>query len=548
VKFGLPFKDYNSNSLRCDFIAALTVAVLIIPQGMAYSVLAGLPPIYGLYACLVPLLIYPFFGSSPFLSVGPVALVSVLLLGSLCLFAEPMSPEYIQLAIIVSLMAGIMQILLSVFKMGFLVNFLSHPVISGFTSAAAFIIIISQLKHFFGVELERSTGVMNNVTGLFQNIAKCDFSALSLSAGSLIGIIVLKKIWKPFPSALFFIILGSCAVYFLKLDTVNIIGEVPSGLPSFNIPMPTDFSIIPKLIPLSIVICLISFIESLAISKSLSAKHDGYPIDPDQELLALGLAKVGGAFFQAFPNTGSFSRSAINESSGAKSGWSSIIAALLIALSVLFLTKLFYYIPYPVLAGIIIAAVMHLIDIKTAKHLYHSDRNDFYVLASTFFFTLGLGVQLGIIIGIILSMLIIIKRTARPHTAVLGKIDDDGNYRNIERFNKAETDEDILILRYDDEIFFGNAEHFFNTVLAEFRSRPEVETIVLDLSSVSNIDSTGIIQFKILVELLHKNHIDLHLSGLKGPVRDRLQLEGIYEMVGLDNIHLSIEHTMEKVD
>ena len=257
MKIGLPLKEYNSNSLRCDFIAALTVAVLIIPQGMAYAVLAGLPPIYGLYACLLPLIIYPFFGSSPFLSVGPVALVSVLLLGSLCLYAEPMSAEYIQMAIIVSLMAGAMQVLLSVFKMGFLVNFLSHPVISGFTSAAAVIIIISQLKHFFGVTIERSSGVLNNITGLFQNISNCDFSAVALSASSLIGILLMKKIWKPFPSALFFIITGSCAVYFLDLDTVNIIGEVPSGLPSFKIPFPTDYGVFVKLFPLSIVICLI---------------------------------------------------------------------------------------------------------------------------------------------------------------------------------------------------------------------------------------------------------------------------------------------------
>jgi len=413
-------------ALLKDFIAAITVSVMIIPQAMAYSVLAGFPPIYGLYACLVPLLLYPLFGTSPFLSVGPVALVSILLAGGLCLLAEPFSAKYIQLGLLVALIAGVFQCLLAVFKLGSLVNFLSHPVLSGFTSAAAVIIIASQATTLLGIEVERSSSIIGMCRSLFYKISELDLMSSVIGVVSLVFIIGLKKIRKSLPAALLIVVLMSILVYFLKLESVRVVGEIPSGLPSFLNPITLDVNTIIKVLPLSIVIGLVSFVESMAIAKSLGSKHGVYKYHSDRELWALGLSKIGGAFFQAIPNTGSFGRSAINESAGAKTGWSSIFAAVIIGVGLLLFTEVFSYIPYPVLAALVISAVIKLIDIKEIKHLYSRDKSDFWVLLITLLVTLTLGVRTGIIVGIILSIIMLLKEVSTPHIAVLGKIDSTG--------------------------------------------------------------------------------------------------------------------------
>lgn len=522
---------------------------MIIPQGMAYAVLTGVPPIYGLYAALIPLFIYPLFGSSPFLSVGPVAIISILMATGLSQFAEPMSAEFIQLAIFVSLVAGLLQLALAGLKAGFLINFLSHPVLSGFTSAAAVIIIISQMTHVMGVSVGRFTNIFQTLKQLWIHIADSSTISFLLFIASLFGILFLKQIKKAIPGALIFIVVSSLLIYFAELDSeIKIIGDVPSGLPSIINPVITDMDMIMKLLPLCFIISFISFVESLAIAKSLAAKQDNMDINPNKELLGLGLSKIFGAFFQAFPNTGSISRSAINESAGAKTGFSSIIAAGLIALSILFLTPLFHYIAFPVLAAIIVSAVIKLIDYKEAKHLYKTDRADFWVMMTTFLITLFLGIQFGIFCGIALSIFFILKKVSRPHLAILGKIDDSGIYRNIERFDGAITEEEILIIRYDDDIFFGNAEHFYNSILSEINNHKKTRHLILDMSSISNIDSTGIHQFKVLIQNIQSANIYVHLTGPKGPLRDRLSQEGITDLLGRDKFHLTIEKSMQSIN
>jgi len=542
------FRHYQTANLKNDLIAAITVAVLIVPQGMAYAVLAGLPAIFGLYACLLPLFLYPIFGSSPYLSVGPVAIVSILLFGGLSQIAEPMTARYIELAIMVSLIAGIMQLALSIFKLGFLVNFLSHPVISGFTSAAAIIIIVSQLSSILGVSIERNTNMLLSLKSLISNVAHSSPISFAMGGVSLALILLIRKLNKAFPTPLLCIVIASGIIFFFQLqDKVEIIGDVPSGLPGFINPLSTDLQDIVILIPLAFVICVISFVESLAITKSLASKNGEYIIDADRELLGLGISKIGGSFFQAFPNTGSFSRSAINESSGAKTGLASVFTSIFVAIALLFFTSLFYYIPYTVLAAIIISAVINLIQYREALHLYKSDKGDFWVLSVTFLATILLGVQFGILTGILLSLFLIISKAARPHYAILGKINDDGIYRNIDRFSHAKTDDDVLIIRYDNDIFFGNAEHFFNSIMDSLDGIPDTKTIVLDLSSVNNIDSTGVQQFKILLDILSDRKISLHIAGPKGPLRDRFLNEGIMQTIGEDNIHLSIERSMNAI-
>lgn len=542
-------KAYSSNALICDLLAGATVAIILIPQGMAYALMAGFPPIYGLYAALVPILIYPFLGSSKYLSVGPVALVSIIVLSGLSEFAAPMSAEFIRLAILVSFLAGVIQLALSIFKLGFLVNFLSHPVISGFTSAAAFIIIFSQVKYILGVEPERSTNIIQTIKGLVTELPQTNLTALAIGLTALCIILIIKKIKKTIPGALIVVLAGIALVYFTRLDLngLDIVGAVPSGLPSFGM-LDYTYEEMTLVLPLAMVICVISFIESLAIAKSLASKHGDFDVNADKELLALGLAKVGGAFFQAFPNTGSFSRSAVNEEAGAKSGLASIFAGIFIGLTLLFFTSFFYFLPKAVLGAIVISAVFNLIDFKEAKHLFKTHRGDFFVLVVTFLLTLLLGVQQGVFAGIVLSLLILIAKVSKPYYAILGELGDSQIYKNVDRFENATTYEHRLIFRYDDDIYFGNAQHFFDSVLKEINKRDELTELLLDFSSVSSIDSTGFQQLKLLANILKSKHVDLHFCSIKGPVRDYFDINNIDELLPQSNRHWDIKNALTKLD
>jgi SulP family sulfate permease len=540
--------QYVKDVLSYDLMAGVTVAVMLIPQGMAYALLAGLPPIYGLYAALVPMVIYPFFGSSNYLSVGPVALVSIIVLTGLSEMAEPMSPEFIQLALLTSLLAGGIQVMLSVLRMGFLVNFLSHPVISGFTSAAAFIIGFSQLKHLFGINVQAGNGFLETSTGIISNLDQSNPTTVLLGVGALAVIVILKRVRKSIPGALIALVMSIIVVKFGSLDEsgVQIVREVPSGLPSFVLPE-ISLGVLVDLLPLALVICLISFIESLAIAKTLGAKNGQFNIDANRELLGLGLAKIVGSFFQAFPNTGSFTRSAINEQAGARTGMASIFAAVIVVLTLMFFTGLFYYLPKAILASIVIAAVFGLIDVKEAIHLFKKDKRDFIVLLLTFVLTLALGIQNGVFVGVLLSLLFILQKASRPHYAVLGRLPESGKYRNIDRFDEAEVQNRQLIFRYDDDVFFGNAEHFFAAVVSELKARPTVKQLVLDLSAVASMDSTGIQQFRLLLNTVRGMGVEVHLCSVKGPLRDIFRKFGIDRTIDSDHIHWDVHDAMDSI-
>jgi SulP family sulfate permease len=542
-------KTYGMHDYRKDLLAGLTVAVMVIPQGMAYALLAGLPPIYGLYAALVPMLIYPFFGSSLHLSVGPVALVSILVLSGLSTIAEPMSEEYIQLAILTSLVAGAIQVILSVVRMGFLVNFLSQPVISGFTSAAAFIIALSQLKHLLGIPMERTSNVVTILEELFYRIQEINPYTLLIGLVALLLILWIRKIKESIPAALFAVFLGIGVVYFFQLQDygVAIVEDVPEGLPHFSFPSITLSNVL-KVFPLAFVICLISFIESLAIAKTLSAKNNNYPISANQELLGLGIAKVIGGFFQAFPNTGSFTRSAINEQAGAKTGISSLWTAFFVGLTLVFFTGLFYYLPQTVLASIIIASVIGLVDYKEAIFLYGKDKKDFSVMILTFLVTLFIGIQEGVLAGVILSLIFILYKTSRPHFAELGKLPDSSIYKNVTRFDEAETTDSYLIVRYDADIFFANAEHFYETVLSEARNKKDLRCVILDASAIGSIDSTGVKQLKLLREALEKANIEFLITGLKGPMRDIFTKYELYDLFPKNKQFLNIDVAVSSLE
>jgi SulP family sulfate permease len=542
-------KDYRFKTFRADFIAGLTVAVMLIPQGMAYSLLAGMPPVYGLYASLIALIVYPLFGSSRQLSVGPVALVSIIVLAGLSELAVPMSPEFIELAILTTMVAGVFQIILAFLKMGFLVNFLSHPVISGFTSAAAFIIAISQLKYLFGLSVDRTNTIVDTLVAFFSNIQNTNVITLIIGLGGLGVILLAKRIHKAIPGALISVVIGVLLVYIFRWDSqgVEVVKEVQKGLPPFTLPHITLEKLI-SVTPLALIICLISFIESLAIAKTISAKNGNYPISANQELLGLGLAKFVGGFFMASPNSGSFTRSAINDQAGAKTGVSSLTAAVFVALTLLFFTSLFYFLPHAILAAIVISAVFSLIDFKGAKYLYRFDRRDFYVWIATFGLTLFLGIQQGVFTGIVLSILLIIYKASKPHYAILGNLPETKLYRNIDRFEEAITDPDTLIFRYDEDILFVNATHFYESARKEVAKKPGVKYFILDASAINHIDSTGFNQFRLLKEAFEKQNIEFLVSRMKGPLRDIFEKNNMEKIIAKEDRFMSNARALRHID
>ncbi len=540
---------YQKSFFTGDLTAGITVGVMLIPQGMAYAMIAGLPPIYGLYAALIPIVMYAIFGTSRQLAVGPVALVSLLVATGVGAI-EGLDPEgYILMAITLSFMVGITQFLMGAFRMGFLVNFLSHPVITGFTAAAALIIGLSQLKHLLGIEISRSSFIHEILIEAGRNIS--DVSIPTLLIGLLgIGIImIIKRINRAFPGPLVVVVLGILVVYGLGLDEqgVKIVGVVPDGLPGFQLPsFNTDSWNV--LLPSAFTIALVSFMESISVGKAIENRHRGeYEIDPNQELIALGMANMGGSFFQAYPVDGGFSRSAVNDQAGAKTGLSGLIAVVLITLTLLFLTPLFTFLPNAVLASIIMVAVFGLIDLKTARMLWKHDRKDFFMLMATFVATLVLGIIQGILIGMVLSLILVIYNSAYPHVAVLGRIPGTTFYRNVRRFQNAEIHEGILVLRFDAPLYFANAE-FFRDQIKKLEKQAEgaLELLILNAESIHSIDSSASRMLRQLIGELREKEIDVAVAGAIGPVRDVLHKNGMMEYIGQDHffpqVHEAIDH------
>ncbi len=540
--------SYDKRQLPGDLSAGLTVGVMLIPQGMAYAMIAGLPPIYGLYASTLPLLIYALLGTSRQLAVGPVAMVSLLTAAGVGGLAEGGTETYIALAIALALFVGLIQFLLGVFRLGFLVNFLSHPVISGFTSAAALIIGLSQLKHLLGVEIARSHHVHEIVLEAITKLGEVNWTTFAIGLGGVVLIIGAKRLHKAIPGPLLAVVFGVLLVWGMNLQEqgVKIVGEVPGGLPSFGIPQ-IQWTTIQDLLPIALAIALVSFMESIAVAKAIQAKHKDYKVIANQELIALGAANIGGAFLQSYPVTGGFSRTAINDQSGAKTGLASIFSASLIVLTLLFLTPLFYYLPKAILASVIMVAVFGLIDVKEAKHLWKADRSDFWMLIVTFLATLGLGIEQGIGIGVVLSLGFIIFRTSRPHIAELGQVPGTSFYRNVERFDAVLRRDDLLIIRLDAQLYFANIDFFKDRVHELMQARPykSLRTIILNAESINAIDSTAMHALSDLIEDWRKEGLTVLITGVKGPVRDSLVKGHLIETIGKENFYMSVQEAVD---
>ncbi|MFD2203056.1 SulP family inorganic anion transporter [Shivajiella indica] len=544
IKDFLPVFDwlpnYKKTDLQGDLTAGLTVGIMLIPQGMAYAMLAGLEPIHGLYAVTVPLLLYAIFGTSRQLAVGPVAMVSLLTAAGIASL-NPASPEqYLIYALSLAFLVGLIQFGMGILRLGFVVNFLSHPVINGFTSAAAIIIGLSQIKHLLRINLPNSEHIQEMVVAIAQNIG--DIHWLTFGIG-VIGIVIIKygkKIHKSFPAPLVAVIVGIALVsgFDLTAQGVKIVGDVPSGLPTFSSPS-FDMEVWKTLLPIALTISLVGFAESFAVAKTIQAKHKNYRLDANQELIGLGVANFGAAFFRGYPVTGGFSRTAVNNDAGAKTGLASIFSAILIVLTLLFFTGLFYNLPSAILAAVVLVAVSGLIDFKEPIHLWHKDKSDFAMLIATFIITLTLGIETGIIAGMVLSLLVVIYRASRPHMAQLGRVPGTNIFRNVKRFKNLIESDDLLIIRVDGPIYFANVEFIKDKVDKWLSNKPKkVRMIVFNMESVTNIDSTGAHELNEWITSWRKSGIDVCMSSIKGPVRDVLNRWGILENVGNDHVFL----------
>ena len=541
--------NYNKAWLKGDVGAGLTVGVMLIPQGMAYASIAGLPAVYGLYASIIPILIYALFGTSRQLAVGPVAMVSLLTATAIGSFEGLSTSDYISYAILLALLVGAIQFLLGIFRLGFLVNFMSHPVISGFTSAAALIIGLSQLKHLLGIDIQRSHLINEIILEAINKVDEINWITFAIGIAGIIIIIAAKKIRKSLPGQLFSVLFGIAVISIFNLgegeNGVKIIKDIPNTLPSFQIPL-LDLSIIQLLIPMALTIALVSFMESIAVAKAIQVKHRNYKVIPNQELISLGLANIFGSFFQAFPTTGGFSRTAVNDQAGAKTGLAAIISALLIIVTLLFLTPYFYNLPKAILAAVIMVAVFGLINYKEAIHLYKSNIKDFWMLIATFLATLIFGVELGIGLGIILSLAMVLFKTTKPHTARLAKVPNTHFYRNIKRFENLEIIEEILIYRFDAQLFFANV-NYFRDKLYDYESikKDKLNLLIIDGESINNIDSTALHALEEIIIDFNSRNVEVLFTGIKGPVRDKMIKSGFVEKANEDHFFMSIQEAVD---
>ena len=534
--------NYNSSRLKGDFIAGITVSIILIPQGIAYALIAGIPPIYGLYCALVPQLVYAIFGSSRQVAIGPVAMDSLIVATGVSTLALAGSDSYIAIAILLAFMVGSIQFLLGVFRLGFIVNFLSKPVISGFTSAVALTIGINQFRNLFGVDFVQSDQIQYVLEDIWFNII--DFNSHTTVIGLIsVGVIILlRKINKKIPNALLVVVVGILTIRYFgdEFSDVAIVKDIPSGLPSFSFPE-MDISQMKELLPIALTLVMVGYLETISIGKSLEAKQDEYKLRPNQELIALGLSNIIGSWFKAYPSTSSFSRSAINQESGATTGMASLVSVVMVLLTLLFLTPLFYHLPKTVLAAIIIVAVFGLVNIKEAIFLWKANNLDFWLLVVTFFSTLLFGIEYGIMIGVGLSLIILIFRTSRPYVAELGKVPDSDFYRNRERFNEVILDDDVLVFRFDAQLFYANASYFIETLeLMVEEKGSRLKLIVLDAESINRVDSTGVEMLKERIRFYHKKNILFYFAGVKGPVRDHLFRGKILDIITLDHFYMRV--------
>ena len=546
---------YNRQMLASDSMAGLIVAIMLVPQGMAYALLAGLPPEVGLYASIVPLVFYGLLGSSRALAVGPVAIVSLMVATTLGTLAEAGSVGYVAGAVLLAFLSGAILLGMGLARLGFLVNFLSHPVISGFSSAAALVIGFSQLKHLLGFDIPRSHLITETIGHAITHISQVNPATFAIAAASLAILLVWKSrlggwlkgagvhasvtdaVSKSGP--LVAVLVTTFAVWLFGLNQsagVSIVADIPAGLPPLSVPS-FDLALMQQLLPAALLISLVGFLESVSVAKSLASKRR-QKIDANQELVALGAANIGASFTGGYPVTGGFSRSLVNFTAGAVTPLASIITAVLVGITVLVLTPLLYFLPKATLAAIIVVAVANLIDFKILRTTWAYNKTDALSLVVTFLAVLTIGIEMGIVIGAGLSIALYLYRTSRPHIAVVGRVGETEHFRNVLR-HKVHTDDDILMVRVDESLYFANTAYLEDELLRRVAEQPDINHLVLIMSAVNFIDASALETLETLIERLRDAGVTLHMAEVKGPVMDKLQRVDFEEILGKGRVFLS---------
>ena len=540
-------KDYRRENLRGDMSAGLTVAVMLVPQAMAYAMLAGLPPVVGLYASTLPIIAYVLLGSSRHLAVGPVAMVSLLVFAACSKEAQVGSQEYVSLVVTLTIMVGVLQMAGGLLRLGFVANFFSHAVLSGFTSAAAIVICLSQMKHLLGIQLPNEDSAFRLILIVLKHLRQTNLATLTVGACAIVGLAVIKKKYPKFTSALLFVIVGTLIVYLFKLPNAGIktVGKVPGGLPGFSLPHfdPAQWL---KLFPTALAIVFVGYMESISVARYVAAKEK-YEVDANSELRGLGLANVISSLFSGYVVTGGFSRTAVNYQAGAKTGLASIITAVVVMLTLLVLTPLFYYLPNTILAAIIIVAVVGLIDIKEPIRLFRIKPADALTLVLTFVCTLGLGVEWGILIGAVFSLGLFIKRSAHPYMAQLGYLESEDVFRNIERYPQARTYPDILIFRVDASLYFANMRFVEDRLRQWIERNSKLRWVLFDFSGINDVDAVAISTLENIIKAYSERGIRFAFCCMKGPVRDLVAKAGWEGKYGENIGYRSLQQALKRI-
>lgn len=528
--------DYRLNTFQADMLAALIVTVMLIPQSLAYAMLAGLPPEVGLYASIAPLILYAVFGTSRTLSVGPVAVIALMTAVAAGGIASSGTVEYLTVVVLLTFMSGAMLTLMGLLRLGFLANFLSHPVISGFITASAVIIAFSQFKHLLGISAN-GHNLPELLISLIHNARDTNLIALSIGLGSLVFLylsrqflsVTLQKMGvnKTLSATLarmapiIAVILTTWISYHFSLNEkgLSIVGNIPAGLPPLTLPS-LDTGLWSQLWVGALLISIVGFVESVSVGQTLAAKRRER-IEPNQELVGLGVANLGSAFSAGMPVTGGFSRSVVNFDAGARTPAAGAFTALGILVVIIGLTPLLAPLPIATLAATIIIAVLSLIDWSAILHTWRYSKSDFIAMLVTIMVTLVMGVEIGILAGVGLSLAFHLYRTSQPHSAVVGRISGTEHFRNVDR-HEVETHPKLLFLRVDESLYFPNARYLEDRVLEITSENRKIEHLVLSCQAVNHIDASALESLESINSRLKDAGVSVHLAEVKGPVMDRL--------------------------
>lgn len=537
----LPILDwgrrYDRTTLTGDLVAAAIVTIMLVPQSLAYALLAGLPPEAGIYASILPILLYTIFGTSRALAVGPVAVVSLMTAAAVGNIAEAGTAGYVVAALTLAFLSGAILLALGLFRLGFLANFLSHPVIAGFITASGILIASSQLRHILGIEAKGHT-LIEIIASLWVHLGETNLITFALGISTIVFLFWVRSGLKPLLQKIGFgshiadigakigpvlaILATTAVVWFFDLpeNGVAIVGEVPQSLPPLTLPSLSPALVSQLFVP-ALLISIIGFVESISVAQTLAAKKR-QSIDPNQELIGLGAANLGASFTGGFPVTGGFSRSVVNYDAGAKTPAAGAFTAVGLALAALFLTPLIHFLPKATLAATIIVAVLSLIDLSILKRAWAFSRADFSAVSATILLTLFLGVEMGVTAGVVTSVLIHLYKTSRPHVAEVGRVPGTEHFRNVLR-HEVETQPHVLSLRVDESLYFPNARYLEDQISAFAANKPDLSDVVLMFPAVNDIDLSALESLEAINARLRDADIRLHLSEVKGPVMDRLK-------------------------